>query len=72
MLPPTIFFFVVFHTVVYVRSLLGEGANVSMATSAAATVGALVVRPEGRDWLAAMQANAAALERAAAASGSRP
>ena len=43
MLPPTIFFFVVFHIVVLVRDLLGERAGIAMTTSAAATLAALVV-----------------------------
>jgi hypothetical protein len=43
MLPPTIFFFVVLHVVVFTRSLIGEDSGVSMATAAAATIGALVV-----------------------------
>lgn len=43
LLPPTIFFFVVFHTVVVARALLGASSGISMTTSAAATIGALVV-----------------------------
>ncbi|MGH0032197.1 MAG: hypothetical protein ACQGVC_20595 [Myxococcota bacterium] len=43
MIPPTVFFLVVFHVVVLGRSLLGGGTAISMTTAAAATVGALVV-----------------------------
>jgi hypothetical protein len=43
LLPPTIFFFVVFHTVVFVRSLIGAGSGFSMTTSTAATIGALIL-----------------------------
>lgn len=43
LLPPTIFFFVVFHIVVFTRSLVEEGSGVSMTASAAATIGALIV-----------------------------
>lgn len=43
LLPPTIFFFVVFHTVVFGRSLIGVGSDFSVATSTAATIGALIL-----------------------------
>lgn len=43
MLPPTIFFFVVFQLVVISRSVLGAELNISMVTSAAAAIAALIV-----------------------------
>lgn len=43
LLPPTIFFFVVFHVVVFARQLLGADVGLAMTTSAAASIGALVV-----------------------------
>ncbi len=45
LIPPTLFFLVVFHVVVFARSLLGADASpgISMTSSAAATVGALIV-----------------------------
>ena len=43
LLPPTAFFLVVFHIVVFTRSLMGETDAVSMNSHAAATLGALVV-----------------------------
>jgi len=43
LLPPTIFFFVVFHIVVFTRSLIGVHGGFSMTSSAAATIGALIV-----------------------------
>ena len=43
MLPPTIFFFVVFQFVVISRSVLGAELDISMVTSAAAVIGALIV-----------------------------
>jgi hypothetical protein len=43
MLPPTIFFFLVFQFVVISRSMLGAELDISMVTSAAAAIGALIV-----------------------------
>jgi hypothetical protein len=43
LLPPTIFFFVAFHVVVFTRSLSGKDLGISMASSAAATIAALIV-----------------------------
>ena len=43
MLPPTIFFFVVFHLVAFARALLDAQYGISVVSTAAATIGALVV-----------------------------
>ena len=43
MLPPTIFFFVVFEVVVFFRSLIGNESGFSMVSTSAAIVGALIV-----------------------------
>ena len=43
MLPPTIFFLVVFHTVAFTRSLMSEQFGIALASSSAATIGALIV-----------------------------
>lgn len=43
LIPPTVFFFVVFELVVVMRSLLGSGLEVSMSTTGAALLGALIV-----------------------------
>lgn len=43
LIPPTVFFFIVFELVVVVRSLLGSGLDVSMSTTGAALLGALIV-----------------------------
>lgn len=43
MLPPTIFFFVVFHIILFVRSLIAEQYGIAIASSASATIGALIV-----------------------------
>lgn len=43
MVPPTLFFFVVFETVVLARSLMGHEQDISMTTTGAAAVGALVM-----------------------------
>jgi hypothetical protein len=43
LLPPTIFFLVVFEMVVLVRSLIGNEPNFTLMTNGAAIVGALVV-----------------------------
>ncbi len=43
MLPPTIFFFVVFHIIAFTRALMAEQYGISVAFSSAATIGALIV-----------------------------
>jgi hypothetical protein len=43
MLPPTIFFFVVFHIVAFTRSLMAKQYGISISSSTAATIGALIV-----------------------------
>jgi hypothetical protein len=43
MLPPTIFFLVVFHLVAFIRSLMAEHFGITLASSTGATIGALVV-----------------------------
>lgn len=43
MLPPTIFFFIVFHIIIIVRALFVEQYGISAASSASAAVGALIV-----------------------------
>ena len=43
MLPPTIFFFVVFHIIVFTRALMAEQYGITISSSAAATIGALIV-----------------------------
>ena len=43
MLPPTIFFFVVFHIVVFTRALMAEQYGITISSSVAATIGALIV-----------------------------
>ena len=43
MLPPTIFFFVVFHIIVFVRALMAEQYGITITSSASATIGALIV-----------------------------
>jgi hypothetical protein len=43
MLPPTLFFFAVFEIVVFARALMGSELHWSMATTASAVVGALIV-----------------------------
>ena len=43
MLPPTIFFFVVFHIIVFTRALMEEQYGIAVSSSAAATIGALIV-----------------------------
>jgi len=43
MLPPTIFFFLVFHTVAFTRALMAEQYGITVASTAAATIGALIV-----------------------------
>jgi len=43
MLPPTIYFFVVFHIIAFARNLLAEGWGVSPASTVLATIGALII-----------------------------
>jgi hypothetical protein len=43
MLPPTIFFFIVFHIVAFTRVLMAEQYSIKISSSVAATIGALVV-----------------------------
>ncbi len=43
MLPPTAFFFFVFHLVAFTRDLMDERLGVGVFTSVAATIGALVI-----------------------------
>lgn len=43
MLPPTIFFFVVFEVTVLIRSLIGNEPDFSMTTTSTAIIGALIV-----------------------------
>ena len=42
MLPPTIYFFIVFHIVAFIRGLMAESYGLSIATTSAATIGALI------------------------------
>ena len=43
MLPPTIFFFVVFHVIAFTRALMAKQYGIPISSSAAATIGALIV-----------------------------
>ena len=43
LLPPTIYFFVVFHIIVFTRALMAEQYGITGLSSAAATIGALIV-----------------------------
>lgn len=43
MLPPTIFFFVVFHIILFTRALMAHQYDITIASSASATIGALIV-----------------------------
>ena len=43
MLPPTIFFFVVFHIITFTRALMAEQYGITISSSVAATIGALIV-----------------------------
>jgi len=43
LLPPTIFFFVVFHIILFVQSLMAEQYGIPALSSATATIGALIV-----------------------------
>ena len=43
MLPPTIFFFIVFHILYFIKSLIADEYGVSITSSIAATIGALIV-----------------------------
>ena len=43
MLPSTIFFFVVFHIILFTRALMANQSGITIASSASATIGALIV-----------------------------
>jgi hypothetical protein len=43
MLPPTIFFFVILHIVVIVRTLMTRGTGIELPTSASVTIAALIL-----------------------------
>jgi hypothetical protein len=43
MLPPTIFFLVVFHIIAVTRALMAEEYGITIASSVSATIGALIV-----------------------------
>lgn len=43
MLPPTVFFFVVFHIILFIRMLMAKQYSLNVTSSAAATIGALIV-----------------------------
>lgn len=43
LLPPTIFFFVILHVVVIIRTLMTVGTGISLPTSASVTLGALIL-----------------------------
>ena len=43
MLPPTIFFFVAFHIAAFTRALMAEQYGITIASSASAAIGALIV-----------------------------
>ena len=43
MLPPTIYFFVVFHIIAFTRALIAEQYGITIASSASSTIGALIV-----------------------------
>ena len=43
MLPPTIFLFVVFHIILFTRALMAKQYGLNFSSSAAATIGALIV-----------------------------
>jgi len=43
MLPPTIFFFVVFHLIAFLRALMVEQYGINISSYVAATIGALIV-----------------------------
>ena len=43
MLPPTIFFFVVFHIITFTRALMAKQYGIPIPSSVAATIGALIV-----------------------------
>ena len=43
MLPPTIFFFVVFHIIAFTRALMAKQYGITIESSASATIGALIV-----------------------------
>ncbi len=43
MLPPTIFFFVVFHIIAFTRALMAKQYGINISSSVTATIGALIV-----------------------------
>jgi hypothetical protein len=43
MLPPTIFFLVVFHILAFIRTLMAKQYGITLTSSTAATIGALIV-----------------------------
>ncbi len=43
MLPPTIFFFVVFHVLAFARALMDKQYGIEISSAAVATIGALIV-----------------------------
>lgn len=43
MLPPTIYFLLVFHTVAFARALMAEQYGINFASSVSATIGALII-----------------------------
>lgn len=43
MLPPTIFFFIVFHILAFIRALMAKQYGTTISSSTAATIGALIV-----------------------------
>jgi hypothetical protein len=43
MLPPTIFFFIVFHILAFVRTLMAKQYGITLSSSTAATIAALIV-----------------------------
>ena len=43
MLPPTVFFFIVFHILAFVRTLMAKQYGITLSSSTAATIGALIV-----------------------------
>jgi hypothetical protein len=43
MLPPTLFFFIVFHITAFTRALMAKQYGIALSSSTAATIGALIV-----------------------------
>ena len=43
MLPPTLFFFVVFHILAFIRTLMAKQYGITLSSSTTATIGALIV-----------------------------